>query len=136
MINLHICSGSSNDLSMRIFVPSKPKDISVKAFNMITNRNEAKRLIKHISCDCKCKFNSTTCNSNQKWNNKTRQCECKSYCTCKKDYSWNPTTCICENDKYQKSIVDDSVIMCDKIIYVMDIVSTKMTNTIYTNKCY
>ena len=24
----------------------------------------------HISCDCKCKFNSTTWNSNQKWNNK------------------------------------------------------------------
>ena len=25
----------------------------------------------HISCDCKCKFNSTICNSNYKWNKKT-----------------------------------------------------------------
>ena len=28
-------------------------------------------MTKDISCDCKCKLNSTTCNSNQKWNNKT-----------------------------------------------------------------
>ena len=44
---------------------------------MITNRNEAKSMTKHISCDCKCKSNSTTCNSNQKWNNKACQCELK-----------------------------------------------------------
>ena len=42
------------------------KGIIVKAFNMITNRNEAKTLVKHISCNWKCKFNSTTCNSSQK----------------------------------------------------------------------
>ena len=51
---------------------------------MITNKNEAKTMTKHIPCDCKCKFNSTTCNSNQKWNNKTCQCECKNYRKCKK----------------------------------------------------
>ena len=33
---------------------------------MITRINEGKTLIKHISCDCKCRFNSTKCNSNQK----------------------------------------------------------------------
>ena len=38
---------------------------------MIANKNEAKTTTKHVSCDCKCKFNSTTYNSNQKWNNKT-----------------------------------------------------------------
>ena len=26
---------------------------------MITNKNEAKTMVKHISCDCKSKFNST-----------------------------------------------------------------------------
>ena len=26
-------------------------------------------LVKHISCDCKCKLNSSTCSYNQKWNN-------------------------------------------------------------------
>ena len=89
IISLDKCTGSCNVLSPKIFVPKETKDINVKAINMITNKNEAKTMIKHISCDCKCKFNSTTCNSNKQWNNKTCQCECKSYRTCKKDYSWN-----------------------------------------------
>ena len=62
---------------------------------MIKNKNEAKTLTKHIiSCDCKCKFNSTTCNSNQKFNNEICQCTCKNYRKCKKDYSLNASTCI------------------------------------------
>ena len=31
----------------------KTKDINVKTFNMITNKNEAKSIIKHILYDCK-----------------------------------------------------------------------------------
>ena len=48
-------------------------------------KNKAKAMTEHISCDCKCKFNGTTCNLNQKCNNKTCQCERKNYRTCKKD---------------------------------------------------
>ena len=33
---------------------------------MITNKNEAKAMTKVISCDCRCKFNSIKCDSNQK----------------------------------------------------------------------
>ena len=44
-------------------------------------------MTKHISCDCKCKFNSATRNLNQKWNNEICQCECENYHKCKKDYS-------------------------------------------------
>ena len=47
--------------------------------------------------------------------------------------SWSPNTCICENSKYVKIISDDSKIVCDEIISVMDIVSGKMTNSIATN---
>ena len=88
---------------------------------------------KQLSWDCNWKFNSTTCRLNQKWNNKMCQCECKNYRTCKKDYSWNPGICICEYSKYLKSISDTSVIMCVEVISVMDIVSTKRTNTVATN---
>ena len=42
------------------YVSKKIKDRNVKVFNMITNKNEAKTMTKHISCACKCKFNSTT----------------------------------------------------------------------------
>ena len=37
--------------------------------NILIKTNEAEMLIKHISCDFMCKFDSTACNSNQKWNN-------------------------------------------------------------------
>ena len=48
------------------------KDINVKVFNMITNKNEAKTMAKHISYEWFI-FNSTTCDSNKKKkvNNKT-----------------------------------------------------------------
>ena len=100
---------------------------------MITNKKETKPMAKYISYDCKCKLNSRTCNSNKKWNNETCQSECKKYCTCKKDYSWNPSTCICKNSKYLKYIAGTSVIECDEIISFIDVVSTKMTNTIARN---
>ena len=57
-------TGSCNVLSPKVCVPKETKDINIKAFNMITNKNEAKAMTEHISCDSKCKFNST----NQKWN--------------------------------------------------------------------
>ena len=133
MINIDKCNGSCSVLSSKICFPKETKDINVAVFNMITNKNEVKTMAKHISCDCKCKFNSTTCNSTQKWKNETYQCECANYRKSKKDYSWNSCTCIFENSKYLKSIADTSEIAFDDIISVTDIVSSKMTNTIVTD---
>ena len=104
------------------------KDINVTVFNMIANKNEAKTMAKPISYDCRCKFKS-----NQKQNNKTFQCECEKYRSCKKDYNQNTNTLIFENSKYLKSIGDTSVIACDEIISVIDVISIKMTNTIATD---
>ena len=67
MVNLDEYSRSCNaadDLSTKICIPSKTKDVNVKAFNTITRTNEAKIMVKHISCDYKCKFNSAICNLN------------------------------------------------------------------------
>ena len=69
---------------------SETKELNVKEFNMITRINEVKRLVKHNSCNFKCKFVSVTCNSNKKWNNGNCQSKCKKYRICKKEYSWNP----------------------------------------------
>ena len=77
MISLNKCTGNCNVLSPKICFPKETKDINVKAFNVITNKDEAKAMTEHISCDCKCKFGITTCNSNKKWNNKTCQCGLK-----------------------------------------------------------
>ena len=84
MISPDKCNGSCNnavdDLSAKVCVPSKTKDVTVKVINIIKRINEAKTLVKHLSCNCQCKFESTACNSNQ------CQCECKNYqmciCTC------------------------------------------------------
>ena len=59
MISLDKCTGSCNVLSPKIYVPKETKDINVKTFNMMTNKSGAKTMMKHISCDCKCKFKST-----------------------------------------------------------------------------
>ena len=83
-----ICTGSCNVLSPKICVSKETKGIYIKVFNLITNKNEAKAMTRHISCDCKCKFNCATFNSNQKWNDKACQYECRHYHECKKDYSW------------------------------------------------
>ena len=96
---------------MEVVTSSHQKDVfqkkqktNVKVFNMITNKNEAKTMVKHISCDCKCKFNSATLNSNQKLNSKTCQCEHKNYSTCKKNY-WILAN-VFENSKCLKSFAD------------------------------
>ena len=137
MFSLYKCTGSFNVLSPKICVPKETKDINIKAFDLITNKNEAKAMTEHISRTCKCKFNSTTCNLNQTWNNKTCKCECKNYHKCRKDYSWNPSTCILEHSKYLKSVTDTSVIECDEIVIVMANLSKK--DKYYSNKkdkCY
>ena len=109
MISLNKCTGSCNVLFPRICVPKETKDINVKTLNMITNKDEAKAMTEHISCDFKCKLSSAKCNSNQTWNNKTCQCECKNIISVKKTSSSNPSTCICENSKYLKSVTDTSL---------------------------
>ena len=79
------------------YVFQKKQDINVKAFNEIANKNEAKTMTKHISCDCKCKFNCTTCNSSQKWNNKTFLYDKKLIASAKK--------IIVENSNYLKVLL-------------------------------
>ena len=59
MLSLDKYCGSYIVLPPKICVPKETKDITVKASTMTTNKNEAKTMTKHISYDCKCKFNST-----------------------------------------------------------------------------
>ena len=54
MISLNKCSGRCNVLSQKRCIPKETKDINVKAFNIITNKNEVRPMTEHSSCDCKC----------------------------------------------------------------------------------
>ena len=64
-----------NDLSNKVCVPNKTEDLNVHVLNMITRINESKILTKHISCECKCKFEGEKHNSNEKWNKDKCRCE-------------------------------------------------------------
>ena len=64
------CAGSCNipnDVSNKVCVPNKTEDLNLIVFNMIIEINESKALAKHISCECKCRFDGRKCNSDQWW---------------------------------------------------------------------
>ena len=42
------------------YVFRKKRKTYIIAFNVITNKYEAKAMTEHISCDCKCQFNNTS----------------------------------------------------------------------------
>ena len=105
--------------------PIKQKMYVLSVFNMITRINESKPLTKHISCECKCKFDGRKCNSNQKRNNEKCNRECK---MCAKKIR-NPSTCTYENGRYLERIISDSAIMYDEII---EETKTYPTNTVPT----
>ena len=73
---MEICN-LPHDPSRRIFVFGKREDINLIVLNNVIKRiNEQKKLTKHISCDCKWKFDGRKYNSNQKWNNSICRFEC------------------------------------------------------------
>ena len=116
-ISLDTCVSSCktlNDLSNKVCVSNKREAFKSKPFQH-DYRNKLIENIKHISCKCKCEFDSRKCNSNQKCNNDKCWCECKKHHIWEKDYIWNPDTCSCKNGKYLASIIDNSVITYDEI---------------------
>ena len=48
-VNLNRCN-TFNDLSDKVCIPDKTKDLNLSLFNIITEINESKTLAKHISC--------------------------------------------------------------------------------------
>ena len=107
--------------------------INQSVFNMI----KSKALIKHISCKCKCKFDSRKYIQNQKSNIHKYRCTCenpKNHEVCEKDYIGNPATCSCENVKYLASIFKDSVVTCDEIMVETKAIPTKTVSTSFDKK--
>ena len=61
LVKLERYAGSCNtinDLSNKACVPNKSEDLNLNVFNMIAGINESETS-KHISCECKCKFDKT-----------------------------------------------------------------------------
>ena len=64
-INLHPneCSQELHYYPFLVKLDSMLEDLNLRVFNMITGINELKALTKHMSCECKCKFDGRKCNS-------------------------------------------------------------------------
>ena len=76
------------EVAIIFIVPNTTEGLILNVFNLITRTKESKNLIKHISCKCKCKFDCSKCNLNQKWSNDKYWCKCKNSRenVCKKGY--------------------------------------------------
>ena len=66
------------------------------------NLNETRNLLRHESCKCIYKLNSSVCNNKQIWNGDTCRCDCNEdfagVVGYDKGYTWNPSTCECQCD--------------------------------------
>ena len=55
LVKLDRCVGSCNtlnDLSNKLCIPNKTKDLNLSMFNMMTGTNGSKTLTRYISCKC------------------------------------------------------------------------------------
>ena len=104
-VKLDRCVGSYNtlnDLSNKVCVPNKTEELNLRVFNMITGINESKTLTKHVSCECKCRFDRRRC------------------MYVKKIMFGILLHVIIKMETYLASIMDDSVIICAEIIETYD----------------
>ena len=86
----------------KLCVPGIIKRVNMKVYNFLMMLNETHSVLRHESCKCVCKLNSSVCNNKQIWNSYTCKCDCNedftSIINCAKEYRWNPSTCECQCD--------------------------------------
>ena len=97
------CGGSCNTLDdpmAKMSVPNIIKRVKMKVYNFLMRLNETRNTLRHESCTCICRLNSSVCNSKQIWNSDTCKCnfneDFAGIMTCNKGYKWNPSTCACD----------------------------------------
>ena len=73
-----------NDSSKKACISNKTKELNLRVFNMITKINKLITLTKHISWECKCRFDDRKYNADQWWNNDKCRCEYKNVMYVKK----------------------------------------------------
>ena len=104
------CSGSCDTLDnpmAKLCVPNIIKRINMKVYNFLMRLNETRNVLRHESCKCICRLNSSACNSKQIWNSDTCRCDCNEdfagIINCTKGYMWNPSTWECQCDMWCKT---------------------------------
>ena len=87
------CNNKNNPY-YKICLPDIVKNITIKSFDLISQKNVLKTISFHQSCKCDCLLDEKVCNNKQKC-----RCECLKIKKCKTGYSWNISNCRCELNK-------------------------------------
>ena len=67
-IKVNKCSGSCNNINYpyaKLCVPDVVKNMNVKVSNLMSRNNETRHIKWHETCKCKCRLDTSVCNSKQ-----------------------------------------------------------------------
>ena len=109
-INIDKCVGSCNDIEnpyYKVCLPDIIKNISIKIFDLISQKNTLKNISFHQSCKCGCLLDEKVCDNKQKWNKEKRRCECLKIKKCGNNSFLKVANCSCEMKKVGKLIVEE-----------------------------
>ena len=101
-IGVDKCIGSCNDKDnpyFKVCLPDSIKNISVKSFDLLSEKNVLKNISFRQSCKCSCLLDGNVCTNLQKWNGDKCRCECLKIKDCDNGYFWNVNNCRCEMKK-------------------------------------
>ena len=124
------CIGSCDDINnpnSKVCIPDIVKNVSIKVFDLVYNKNKTKLIKFHESCKCNCLINSNVCNNKLKWSNEKCRCECLKIENCENSYFWDFINCKCGNGKISELNVEDE---CDYVTTIDDSVLTTGNNVL------
>ena len=101
-IKVDKCIGICNDKDdpyFKVCLLDIVENVSIKVFDLISQKIVLKSISFHKSCQCDCLLDEKVCNNKQKWNLKKYRCECLKIKKCGIGYSWNVSNCRCELKK-------------------------------------
>ena len=120
-IGVDRCIGSCIDKDnpfLKFCLPDSTKNISVKSFDLLSNKNVLKNISFHQNCKCGYLLDEKVCNNLQKWNKD----KCKWECLKIKDrdigYSWNVNNCRCEMKKLAASTKSERSLESERVLGV------------------
>ena len=128
-IKVNKCSGSCNNINdpyAKLCVPDVAKNINVKVFNLMSFSNQTKFIEWHETCKCKCRLDSSDCDTGFIWNPSNCNCECDKSCDMGEYLDY-------KNCKCRRKIVGSLVEECRKNVDENEMIYNETLHTISFN---
>ena len=104
-IRVDKCVGSCNYVDnpyFKVCLPDIVKNVSVKVFDLMPQKNVLRNVSFHKNCKCGCLLEEKVCNNRQKWNKDKCRCECLKIENCGNGFLWNVVDCRYESKRFFK----------------------------------